>query len=72
MKTILAAIVSLGFVTSVAIACPHEENAKVEKKENKDAKQAEAAPKAPTPAPAPKAPAPKEQPKADSGKVSQK
>jgi hypothetical protein len=72
MKTILAAIVSLGFVTSVAVACPHEENAKVEKKENKDAKQAEApkpAPKAPAPAPAPK---PAEQPKADSGKVSQK
>ena len=72
MKTILASIVALGFMTSVAVACPHEEQTKqAEKKaDTKQAQAPKAAPKAPT-APA-KAPAkPSEAPKTD-GKVSQR
>lgn len=65
MKTVLASIVALGFLSSAALACPHEDAQKqTEKKDTKgdSTKQAQApkaTPKAPaTPAPAP-APAPK-------------
>ncbi|MEZ4401899.1 MAG: hypothetical protein R3B06_17855 [Kofleriaceae bacterium] len=74
MKTLVAAILTLGFATTAAVACPmHDEQAKqAEKKDTKDTKQAQApkadakpAPKAePKPAPAPKAPSEK------TGKVS--
>jgi hypothetical protein len=64
MKTVLATALSLGFFTSVALACPHEEQPSQPVK--KDAKsdttkqaQAKPAPKTPAPAPAPKPAAPK-------------
>ncbi len=77
MKTLFAAVLSLGFLTSVAVACPHAEEQK--QADKKDAKgdttkqaQAKPAPKTPAPAPAPKPAAPKTSesaPKTD-GKVS--
>ncbi|MBK9031865.1 MAG: hypothetical protein IPL61_11155 [Myxococcales bacterium] len=74
MKTILASIVALGFMTSAALACPGMEGhtKQAEKKDDtKDTKQAQA-PKAEPKAPAPKAPTkPSEAPKTD-GKVSQR
>lgn len=77
MKTALATVLSLGFLTSVALACPHmeEQQKQAEKKDAKDnTKQAQAkpAPKTPAPAPAPKPATPKASesaPKTD-GKVS--
>ena len=64
MKTVLASIVALGFLSSAALACPHEDAQKqTEKKDTKDStKQAQApkaAPKAPTAPAAPATPAPK-------------
>lgn len=77
MKTAIATVLSLGFLTSVALACPHMEEQ--QKQADKNAKgdatkqaQAKPAPKTPAPAPAPKPAAPKASetaPKAD-GKVS--
>ena len=65
MKTLLASIVSLGFLTSIAVACPHmeEQTKQAEKKDTKgDTKSAQAKPApAPAPKPAP-APAPKPAP----------
>ncbi|MBL8623043.1 MAG: hypothetical protein JNK64_17135 [Myxococcales bacterium] len=64
MKTVIATALSLGFLTSVALACPHmEEQKQTEKKDakgdaNKQA-QAKPAPKTPAPAPAPKPATPK-------------
>ena len=65
MKTALATVLSLGFLTSVALACPHmeEQQKQAEKKDakgdaNKQA-QAKPAPKTPAPAPAPKPATPK-------------
>ncbi|MBK7073988.1 MAG: hypothetical protein IPH44_16965 [Myxococcales bacterium] len=62
MKTVIATALSLAFLTSAALACPHmEEQKQTEKKDSKGdtTKQAQAkpAPKTPAPAPAPTKPA---------------
>lgn len=77
MKILLAAVVSIAFAASAAVACPGHDGAesKVVKKEEQDkGKQADAAKPKATPAPAKPAPAPAkpkaDAPKGDNGKVS--
>jgi len=73
MKKLATVIVALGFMTSAAVACPHEDKAKentAEKKADDKAKTTDTAKKAePAKKEAPKKEAPKT---ADSGKVSAK
>lgn len=65
MKKIFAAVLALGFMSSAALACPHEgaENKTVKKDEKaQPPKQADAKAPAPKAAPVKPAPAPSKQP----------